>query len=82
MVAWAAIAGLAVSLVLFAQDRRRGIKLDALVLDVATLFFFAALSVAAFADPCAPLGAWSSALSFGWLGLVAWGSIAGTAASR
>jgi hypothetical protein len=76
MVAWAALAGLVISLVLFAQDRRRGIKLDALVLDVATLFFFAALSVAAFADPHAPLGAWSSALSFGWLGIVAWASIA------
>jgi hypothetical protein len=76
MVAWAALAGLAVSLVLFVQDRRRGIKLDALVLDVATLFFFAVLSVAAFADPRAPLGAWSSPLSFGWLALVAWGSIA------
>src|SRR5690348_4029084 len=76
MVAWAALAGLAVSLVLFVQDRRRGIKLDALVLDVATLFFFAVLGVAAFADPRAPLGAWSSPLSFGWLALVAWGSIA------
>jgi hypothetical protein len=76
MVAWAALAGLIISLVLFAQDRRRGIKLDALVLDVATLFFFAVLSVAAFADPHAPLGAWSSTLSFGWLGIIAWGSIA------
>jgi hypothetical protein len=76
MVAWAALAGLVISLVLFVQDRRRGIKLDALVLDVATLFFFAALSVAALADPHAPLGAWSSALSFGWLGIVAWASIA------
>lgn len=76
MVAWAALAGLVVSLVLFVKDRRRGIKLDALVLDVATLFFFAALGIAAFADRHAPLGAWSSALSFGWLGVVAWGSIA------
>lgn len=76
MIAWAALTGLVISLVLFVQDRRRGIKLDALVLDVATLFFFAALSVAAFADPHNSLGAWSSALSFGWLGIVAWGSIA------
>jgi hypothetical protein len=76
MVAWAALAGLVISLVLFVQDRRRGIKLDALILDVATLFFFTALSVAAFADRHAPLGAWSSALSFGWLAIVAWGSIA------
>jgi hypothetical protein len=75
-VAWAALAGLAISLVLFVQDRRHRIPLDALVLDVATLFFFAALSIAAFADPHAPLGAWSSTLSFGWLGIVAWGSIA------
>lgn len=76
MVAWAALAVFAVSLVLFVRDRRRGVKLDALVLDVATLIFFAALSVAAFADPRAPLGAWSSPLSFGWLALVAWGRIA------
>jgi hypothetical protein len=54
MVAWAALAGLIISLVLSVQDRRRGIKLDALVLDVATLFFFAVLSVAAFAAPHAP----------------------------
>ena len=40
------------------------------------MFFFAALSVAAFADPHAPLGVWSSTLSFGWLGIIAWGSIA------
>jgi hypothetical protein len=40
------------------------------------LIFFAALSVATFADPRAPLGAWSIPLSFGWLALVAWGSIA------
>jgi hypothetical protein len=76
MVAWAALAGLAIQLALFVQDRRRGIRLDALILDAATLIFFAALSVAAFADPHAPLGAWSSALSFGWLGIAAWGSIA------
>ncbi|HEX4787478.1 MAG TPA: hypothetical protein VH372_03385 [Actinospica sp.] len=75
-VAWAALAGLAVALVLFIQDRRRGIPLDALVLDLATMFFFAALSVAAFAAPHAPLGAWSSALSFGWLAITAWGTIA------
>ncbi|HEY1698471.1 MAG TPA: hypothetical protein VGG75_01975 [Trebonia sp.] len=54
MVAWAGLAGLIISLVLSVQDRRRGIKLDALVLDVATLFFFAVLSVAAFAAPHAP----------------------------
>jgi hypothetical protein len=76
LVAWGALVALVISLVLFVQDRRRGIKLDALVLDIATLFFFAAMSVAAFADPHAPLGAWGSTLSFGWLGLVAWGSIA------
>ena len=76
MVAWAALAGLAISLVLFVRERRRGIKFDALVLDIATLFFFAALGIAGFADPHARLGAWSSTLSFGWLGVVAWGSIA------
>lgn len=76
MVAWAALTGLVISLVLFVQDRRRGIKLDALVLDAATLVFFAALSVAAYADPRAPVGLWSSTLSFGWLGVIAWGSLA------
>ena len=75
-VAWAAPAGLAVALVLFVQDRRRGTPLDALVLDIATMCFFAALSATAFAAPHAPLGSWSSALSFGWLAVTAWGSIA------
>ena len=72
----AALAGLAVSLVLFTQDRRRGTRLDAMVLDIATMFFFAVLSITAFAAPHAPLGTWSSMLSFGWLAITAWGSIA------
>lgn len=74
-VAWAALAGLGITLVLLAVDRRGGIPLDALVLDVSTLVFFAALAGVAFAAPHAPLGTWSSALSFGWLGVTAWGSI-------
>lgn len=75
-VAWAALAGLAVALVLFVLDRRAGIPFDALVLDVSTLFFFAALSITAFAAPHASLGTWSGALSFGWLAITAWGSLA------
>lgn len=75
-VAWAALAGLAVALVLFIQDRRRGVPLDALILDISTLIFFAATGAAGFADPHAPLGNWSSALSFGWLAITAWGTIA------
>lgn len=74
-VAWAALAGLAIALVQFFQDRRRGTPLDAMVLDVATLFFFGVLSVTGFAAPHLPLGAWSSPLSFGWLAITAWGSI-------
>ena len=75
-VAWAALAGLLVALVLLVQDRRRRIPFDALVLDIATMCFFAALSATAFAAPHASLGNWSSALSFGWLALTAWGGIA------
>ena len=75
-VAWAALAGLGITVVLLAVDRRGGIPLDALVLDVSTVVFFAALAVAAFTAPHAPLGTWSGALSFGWLGVTAWGSIA------
>jgi hypothetical protein len=75
-VAWAALAGLTIALVLFVQDRRRGIPLEAMALDVATLFFFGVLGITAFADPHAPLGTWSSTLSFGWLAVTAWGGIA------
>ena len=67
-VAWAALAGLGITVVLLAVDRRGGIPLDALVLDVSTVVFFAALAVAALTAPHAPLGTWSGALSFGWLG--------------
>jgi hypothetical protein len=75
-VVWAALAGLTIALVLFVLDRRSGIPLDALVLDVSTLFFFAVVGITAFAAPHVPLGTWSGALSFGWLAITAWGSIA------
>lgn len=75
-VAWGALAGLAVAMVLLIQDRREGTAWDALVLEASTLFFFAALSASAFAAPRAQLGIWGSTLSFGWLALTAWGSIA------
>ena len=76
MVAEAALVGFGVALALFIIDRRRGTPFDAMVLDAATLFFFAALSVAGFAAPHASLGTWSSALSFGWLAIIAWSGIA------
>jgi hypothetical protein len=75
-VTYAALAGLLVALLLFLQDRRRSVPWSAQVLDVSTMFFFLALSISAAAAPHAPLGTWSSMLSFGWLALTAWGSLA------
>lgn len=37
---WGAIGGLVSGLLLLLQDRRRGVALDALVLDIATIAYF------------------------------------------
>jgi hypothetical protein len=73
---WAAVAALAAGVFLLWRDRRSGVAADALILDVSTVVYFTALGVLAFAAPHSPLERYDGALSFGWLALTAWGSLA------
>ena len=73
---WAAVAALASGVFLLWRDRRSGVAADALILDVSTVVYFVSLGVLAFAAPHSPLERYDGALSFGWLALTAWGSLA------
>jgi hypothetical protein len=73
---WGALTALVVGVWLIVKDRKAGVAADALVLETSTVFYFAALTALAFASPHSPLHAYSGALSFGWLALTAWTTLA------
>ncbi|MGH3165406.1 MAG: hypothetical protein ACRDN0_05870 [Trebonia sp.] len=73
---WGALVALLIAVMLLGRQRRGGVAVDALVLETSTIIYFAALTALAFAVPHSPLHAYTGALSFGWLALTAWGSIA------
>ncbi len=73
---WAALAALLSGLVLLGKGRRAGVAADAQILDVGTLIYFVGLAIVAFAVPHSPLEHYDGALSFGWLALTAWGTLA------
>ncbi|MEU7177179.1 MULTISPECIES: hypothetical protein [Streptomyces] len=73
---WGALAGLVLAVVLLAADRAAGLSLETRVLEYGTIVFFAALTALAFARPGSGLQAYGSALSVGWLALIAWLSVA------
>jgi hypothetical protein len=73
---WGAVAALATAGFLLFQDRRAGVAADALILDVSTIVYFVGLGALAFAAPHSPLERYDGVLSFGWLALTAWGSLA------
>ncbi|WP_414504857.1 hypothetical protein [Streptomyces sp. NEAU-L66] len=73
---WGALAGLAAAVALLIADRAAGLALDLRLLEYGTIVFFAALAVLAFARPESGLKMYGSALSMGWLALIAWVSIA------
>ncbi|GES30757.1 hypothetical protein AB0G60_08105 [Streptomyces angustmyceticus] len=73
---WGALAGLVTAAALLVADRAAGLSLDYRLLEYGTILFFAALSVLAFARPDSGLRMYGSALSTGWLALIAWVSIA------
>lgn len=73
---WAAVAALLSGLALLRQDRRAGVAADAQILDVSTVVYFAGLGAIAFAAPHSPLEHYDGALSFGWLALTAWATLA------
>ncbi|BDH16281.1 hypothetical protein [Streptomyces hygroscopicus] len=73
---WGALAGLAISVALLVADRAAGLSLDYRLLEYGTIVYFTALGVLAFARPDSGLQLYGSALSMGWLALIAWVSIA------
>ncbi|MGW2006752.1 hypothetical protein [Streptomyces nigrescens] len=73
---WGALAGLAAAVALLIADRAAGLALDLRLLEYGTIVFFAALTALAFARPESGLKMYGSALSMGWLALIAWVSIA------
>ncbi|MFF3560916.1 hypothetical protein ACFYXS_12850 [Streptomyces sp. NPDC002574] len=73
---WGAVAGLATGLALFAQDRRRGVAADAMILELSSILYFAVIGAVAFASPHSPPATYDDALSFAWLALTAWGGLA------
>ncbi|MFD8819299.1 hypothetical protein ACFV23_49440 [Streptomyces sp. NPDC059627] len=73
---WGAVAGVVSGLVLLLQDRRRGVELDALILEASTILYFLVIGGISFADPESALKDHSDVLSFAWLAATAWGSMA------
>lgn len=68
---WAALAGLIVSIVVIARQLRAGHPVDALIIEISSAVFFAAITAAAFADPNSGVHAYSASLSSGFLAIVA-----------
>ncbi|HWC84555.1 MAG TPA: hypothetical protein VG756_31750 [Pseudonocardiaceae bacterium] len=73
---WGALAGLVIGLALLVRQLRAGTAADALILEISTTVYFVALTALAFAAPNSPLHHYSGVLSFGWLALTAWSTLA------
>ncbi|WP_393072570.1 hypothetical protein [Streptomyces sp. LN704] len=73
---WGAVGGLVTGLLLLWQDRRRGVGLDALILEISTVVYFVVVGALAVADPGSALADHTDVVSFGWLALTAWGTLA------
>ncbi|MEU8681282.1 hypothetical protein [Streptomyces sp. NPDC048611] len=73
---WGALAGLVAAAALLIADRAAGLSPGLRLLEYGTIVFFAALAAVAFARPDSGLRMYGSALSMGWLAVIAWVSIA------
>ncbi|MFD4596548.1 hypothetical protein ACFWPQ_00810 [Streptomyces sp. NPDC058464] len=73
---WGAVAGVVSGLVLLLQDRRRGVDLDALILEASTILYFLVIGGVSLSNPDSGLKDHTDALSFAWLAATAWGSMA------
>ncbi|MFE5326911.1 hypothetical protein ACFRCG_11035 [Embleya sp. NPDC056575] len=71
---WGALAALAATVLIAAQDHRAGRGVD--LLAYSTAIFFLVLTPVAFAVPDSGFHRYVGAASFAWLALTAWGSIA------
>ncbi|MEU9990908.1 hypothetical protein AB0E10_29765 [Streptomyces sp. NPDC048045] len=73
---WGALGGLVSGLLLLLQDRRRGVGLDALVLEISTVVYFVVVGAVAVTRPDASLSDHTDVVSFAWLAATAWGTLA------
>lgn len=73
---WGALAAFLLSVALILQDRRAGVRADAQILEISAAVFFLALTVVAFTTKNTSIEDFDSSLSFGWLALTAWISLA------
>ncbi|MFJ3200445.1 hypothetical protein [Streptomyces sp. NPDC086989] len=72
---WGALAGLVAAVAVAVQQRRAGAGFDALIIEIGSAVFFAALTAIAFADPHSAVHGYSAALSSAVLALIAGGSL-------
>ncbi|MFE2143110.1 hypothetical protein ACFXA3_15450 [Streptomyces sp. NPDC059456] len=72
---WGALAGLVAAVAVAVSQRRAGAGFDALIIEIGSAVFFAALTVIAFTDPHSGVHAYSAALSSAVLALIAGGSL-------
>jgi len=68
---WAALLAQLLVAVLFVRDRRAGTRLDAQVLEIGTIAYFAGITALAVAVPDSPVRTYAMALSSAWLALIA-----------
>ncbi|MFI9720917.1 hypothetical protein ACIHFE_14890 [Streptomyces sp. NPDC052396] len=73
---WGALAALLVGLVLLGRDRATGTPADSLILECSSVAYFAALAAWTFAFPHSSLSSWTGALSWAWLAVTAWATLA------
>jgi hypothetical protein len=73
---WGALTALILGVFQLRKQRRAGVAADALVLETSTVIYFALLTALAFALPHSPLQHYAGVLSFSWLALTAWGTLA------
>lgn len=73
---WGALAALAASVAIIAEQRRSGTGFDALIIESGSAVFFAVLAAIAFADHDSGLHTYSAALSSGTLAVIAGVSLA------
>jgi hypothetical protein len=73
---WGALTALLIGFFLLNKQHRAGVGMDALILETSTVVYFVALAVLAFSAPHSPLHTYSGVLSFAWLALTAWGTLA------
>ncbi|GAA1354572.1 hypothetical protein [Streptomyces beijiangensis] len=73
---WGALTGLVLGAWLLVNDRQAGESAGAKILEISTVAYFAALTAFAFARPDSGLQDYSGTLSFGWLAVTAWATLA------